>query len=688
MFFFTLPGFLSLLLSVSLGFAARWDRAAAQAALTEARQMREELAKAKAPSKEKYLAVVRTYKEVSARDPHYSGSDDAVYEAGEVYQEMGEKFGSLLYYQDAAKMYQFLLKDYGSSPRCPDALLRIGDLYSGPLENEAAAQQAYQRLRKEFRKSKAAAELNHKDAATQAAAKHMAAKETAAREAKEAAREPAVINPPAAAPGGENGTCQNAIVQNIRHWTTSDYTRVIIDLDAQTSYSKTRLSNPDRIFFDISNAKLGKELSNRTFVVSDEFLKQVRVGQNRSDVVRVVLDFAAISDYSVFELHDPFRIVVDIHGMRNEKVRAEKPAPMGRQREEPREEPIPLPPPPAESKRVQAQEEPASKAAATPTTETAQPAPGKPADEKTSLKIEELPVPAPVDTNIKASQPAAGAEATKTAKAKTSPAAHPAAPAAAMPLPKTADPTSMGNRTMTRVLGLKIGRIVIDPGHGGHDIGTIGRGGMMEKELVLNVAHDLKKLLENKIGAEVVLTRNDDTFISLEERTAIANQARADLFISIHANSSSSRVTSGVETYYLDFARNEAEREVAARENASTVQNVRDLQNLVRKIAQADKSAESRELAAILQKKLYGGARQLFPMAKNRGVRSAPFVVLIGANMPSVLAEVAFISNPRDEKVLKQESNRTQLARALFAGIEGYMKTLGSEMARNRPGDE
>jgi N-acetylmuramoyl-L-alanine amidase len=257
-----------------------------------------------------------------------------------------------------------------------------------------------------------------------------------------------------------------------------------------------------------------------------------------------------------------------------------------------------------------------------------------------------------------------------------------------MTLPKTADPTSMGNRTMTRVLGLKIGRIVIDPGHGGHDTGTIGRGGMMEKDLVLQVAHDLKKLLAEKIGAEVVLTRNDDTFISLEERTAIANQARADLFISIHANSSSSRVTSGVETYYLNFARNDAEREVAARENASTVQNVRELQNLVRQIAQADKSAESREFAAILQKKLYGGARQLFPTAKNRGVRSAPFVVLIGANMPSVLAEVAFISNPRDEKVLKQESNRSQLAHALFAGIEGYMKTLGSEMARNRPGDE
>ena len=252
--------------------------------------------------------------------------------------------------------------------------------------------------------------------------------------------------------------------------------------------------------------------------------------------------------------------------------------------------------------------------------------------------------------------------------------------------PKAAAPTSRGDRTLTRVLGLKIGRIVLDPGHGGHDTGTIGRGGLLEKDLVLQVAHVLKRLLEDKLGAEVVLTRDDDTFISLEERTAIANQARADLFISIHANSSRSRVVSGVETYYLNFARTDAEREVAARENATSVHNISDLQNLIHKIAQADKSAESRELAAIMQTKLFGSARQLFPSARNRGVRSAPFVVLIGANMPSVLAEVAFISNPGDEKVLKQDNNRQRLAQALFAGIEGYMRTLGNIAAQHHVG--
>ena len=663
-FLCSLPGILTLFLCASPAFSSRWDREGAQAALTEARRLREELGKSNNSTKEKYLLVVHTYKQVYFKDPHYSGSDDAIYESGEVYQEMGGKFGTLSYYESAAKQYQYLLKDYETSPRCPDALLRLGDLYSGPLEDETAAQDAYDRLRRQFKKSEAAAALTQREAAK------AASKEPAARSASTAP-----------SPTDENGQTKTATVQNIRHWTTSDYTRIIIDLDAQTKFTRTRIDHPDRIFFDISNARLSKELLNKTFVVSDEFLKQVRVAQNRSDVVRVVLDFAAIGDYAVFELHDPYRIVVDIHGVRNEKAKTERSGIAVAQGEEPREKPIPMTPLPA----------PEPKQTQTAKVSTPPPPPAS-RGEKTPLIVEEIPAtpakPAPAKpapAEIKSTS-TAKAEEPKAAKTKPTEPLHSTSSDTPAP-PKTAERTSRGDRTLTRVLGLKIGRIVIDPGHGGHDTGTVGRGGLMEKDLVLKVAHDLKKLLEDKLGAEVILTRNDDTFVSLEERTAIANQASADLFVSIHANSSTSRVTSGVETYYLDFARSDSEREVAARENATNVRNVRDLQSLVRML-QDEKSKESRELAAIVQKKLYGGARQLFPTARNRGVRSAPFVVLIGANMPSVLAEVAFISNPRDEKVLKQDANRVQLAQALFAGIESYMKTLGSEMARNRTGGE
>jgi len=198
------------------------------------------------------------------------------------------------------------------------------------------------------------------------------------------------------------------------------------------------------------------------------------------------------------------------------------------------------------------------------------------------------------------------------------------------------------------------------------------------------VALRLRTLIEEKLGADVILTRETDVFVPLEERTAIANARQADLFISIHANAARNRTTSGVETYTLNFAKTAAEREIAARENATAQQNIRDLPDLVRKIAQAEKSAESREFAAILQTRLHAGMRQVSPSTRNRGVRRAPFVVLIGAQMPSVLTEVAFISNPRDEKLLKKSESRQHLAKSLFAGVEAYMRTLGSDVAQSR----
>ncbi len=711
---------LALLLAFSCAaLPAQWDRKGAQDALVQARKMSEALANAPSPSLNGYIRCIRAYQKVYLLDPHYGGSDDAIYEEASLYQEMGERFGTLLYYKNAGKLYRFLLRDYRDSPHCPDALLRLGDLCAGPLEDEEGAQQAYHQLQTRYKSSKAAEALILKRSTPDTTS-------------------PANVSP--ASGTQPEATTGMAAVQNIRHWSTSDYTRVIIDMDVETRYAKTRLSNPDRIFFDISNARLSHDLMNKTFVVGDALLRQVRVAQNQRDVVRVVLDFANIGEYSVFELHDPFRIVVDIHATRVAETGSQKAVSPKTPTSEPRASPVgtdtssshdrsavsvptaEYAPPEKGARPLVAQPAPggsentrvASTAAAkegereliTPSTmkehkaPESKPMPDKPVEGKRAAgeKAAEMSVQgeAPVvHAQDLPSAPSLSPRSTETAPGSESATASkpgrqfpPVVSPAPLPLPKAANPTSRGDRTLTRMLGLKIGRIVLDPGHGGHDTGTIGPGGMLEKDLVLQVARQLKTLLENKLGAEVVLTRENDTFISLEERTAVANQVRADLFLSIHANSSRSRAISGVETYYLNFARTDAEREVAARENATTVRNVSDLQNLIRKIAQADKSAESRELAAIVQKKLYGGARQLFPSARNRGVRRAPFVVLIGANMPSVLAEVAFISNPRDEKVLKQENNRQRLAQALFAGIEGYMKTLGSDVAQNHTSGE
>jgi len=229
---------------------------------------------------------------------------------------------------------------------------------------------------------------------------------------------------------------------------------------------------------------------------------------------------------------------------------------------------------------------------------------------------------------------------------------------------------------MIRVLGLKVGRIVIDPGHGGHDTGTVGPEGLREKDLVLDVAKRLGALIEERMNSEVIYTRSDDTFIPLEQRTEIANQAKADLFLSIHANSSPLRSANGIETYYLNFTTSKAALDLAARENAGSQKSVFELQDLLEKIALRDKVDESREFASRIQSALFAFSAKNDSRMRDRGIKKAPFVVLIGASMPSVLAEIGFISNVHEEGVMKRGEYRQRLAEALYKGVASYAGTL------------
>jgi N-acetylmuramoyl-L-alanine amidase len=465
---------------------------------------------------------------------------------------------------------------------------------------------------------------------------------------------------------------QGILIKNVVILANENYTRVSIICDGSPRYLKGELHNPERVFFDFPNARLDLGILNKTIAFSDKHIQQARAAQNRADLVRVVLDLNGTGEVLASDRADAFGIIVDLRFKGTDPpivIPAAKvnPAPALRA-----VVPPPVAPNPAPS---------AAKAAvATPS----KPNPNSvspPAASSVAAKTQ--PEQKQAAPGVTASKESAGIKLTP-APAKEANKAGPAVvPAAPVSLPRIAEPTSHGDRTLTRMLGLKIGRIVLDPGHGGQDKGTIGPGGLLEKDLVLEVSKELQKLLREKLGAYVVLTRSDDSFISLEERTAIANQQQADLFLSIHANSSAAKRVSGVETYFLDFARTDSAREVAARENATSDLNIRDLQELVLKITQADKLQESREFATTIQKSLFGGARSIIPATADRGVRSAPFVVLIGARMPSVLVEIAFISNPSDEKLLLKEANRRSFAKALFQGIEGYMKSLGSAAARN-----
>jgi len=235
---------------------------------------------------------------------------------------------------------------------------------------------------------------------------------------------------------------------------------------------------------------------------------------------------------------------------------------------------------------------------------------------------------------------------------------------------------SSGDRSLIRALGLKVRRVVIDPGHRGHDKGSTGHGGLMEKELVLDVAHRLGRLIEERLGSEVIFTRSDDTFIPLESRTELANESKADLFLSIHANSSPYPGVSGVETYYLNFTSAREALDVASRENAGAKKSIHELGAIIEKITRHDKAEESREFAGKMQTALYSVAVRSNPSAKNRGVKKAPFVVLIGASMPSILAEIGFVSNSREENLLKRPEHRQRLAEALYRGLSRYAETL------------
>jgi N-acetylmuramoyl-L-alanine amidase len=667
--------------------ANRWDSQSAARAFEEACQRQSRLEQATQPDLRQYLECAKTYRRVYLLDPHYEHAADAIHEEGIIYQSMADKSADPEHFRIAAKRFQFLVKDYGGSRHCPDALVRLVTIYSENLRDKDAAQQAYQLLETRYKRARREIEL--------------------ARE--EISRESAPSQAASPAPSVEKTlTTSTASVQNIRCWSTTEYTRVIVDLDADAPYTKNRLSNPDRIYFDISNAKVADNYLNRAIEVGDEFLKQVRVGQNLPNVVRVVLDIVKKNNYTVSELHDPFRIVIDFQHQSAAKTKL-RPLPQAlnstsgeagqgallRQSAPVNQDVKTLPPGPTmpaenrvdsatqvlETKRERAPMA-VTQIESTPLKEL-KPAPT--GDPKGVTKIQNSAVEISADSKIK---PVGTPPSKSEAVSKIVESSDAKLPATVKPdldaTPKAAAPTSLGDQTLTRMLGLKVGRIIIDPGHGGHDWGTVGPGGLLEKDLVLSLARHLKKLIETNLYGEVILTRNDDSFVSLEERTAIANRYRADLFISIHANYSRHRSISGAETYYLDFADTASEREVAARENASAFSNVSDLENMIKKIAQADKSAESRELASILQKSLYSGTRKLFPSGKNRGVRKAPFVVLIGANMPSVLAEVAFLSNPKDERALNKEANQEAMAKALFSGIKSYINTLGSNMAQNQ----
>jgi N-acetylmuramoyl-L-alanine amidase len=427
-------------------------------------------------------------------------------------------------------------------------------------------------------------------------------------------------------------------------------------------YASARISNPDRIFFDLHTAKLTPELAHGNIHVEGNLLTAVRVAQNHAGVVRVVLDVTGVKDYSASLMNQPARLVIDLyagrHGSANTLHASSKvkPSPARAASEEDADSTDAYGDTAAHSVAVK-------NVPAVPAHSTSQPS----ANESDAASANNS---APAETLVRSSLKTSKNSRTKTFRSGK--------PDLITPV-TSPQPTRDGQSTLTRALGLKIGRIVIDAGHGGHDTGTIGPTGLMEKDLCLDVALRLGKIIRQRLpGADIVYTRSDDTFIPLEERTHIANEAHADLFISIHANSSEDHAARGIETYYLNLKGSGDSMEVAARENAASQQSIHDLEDLIKKIARTEKIDESREFAEDIQDSLSKRIQKTTKPVKNRGVRKAPFVVLIGADMPSILTEISFLSNPADELLLKKPEYRQRVAEGLYQGVASYLQSLNS----------
>jgi N-acetylmuramoyl-L-alanine amidase len=369
-------------------------------------------------------------------------------------------------------------------------------------------------------------------------------------------------------------------ITGIRHWSSADSSTVVLDLEDQVQYEAHRLSNPERIYFDLHDTALAPSVDGKIVEIGDALLARARLAQPASGLTRLVLETKGNSDYSVSLEPNPYRLVVQVRKIGG---KAQSPANLF------------------------------------PGTATGQ--------DKLAIIV---PPPTREDIQLRAR------------------------------VPKM--------------------RIVVDAGHGGWDLGTVGRRGLLEKDLVLEIAQRLGKLLESRLGADVILTRNDDNYIPLDERAGIANQSQADLFVSVHANYSDLPSARGVETYYTNSFSAPSAKDAETRSTkldgkatAAAVLSPADLH---------DRIEQSRRLAASVQRSLYGTLSADNPGLRDRGVKEASYVVLTETAMPGILAEVSFVSSPTDEQKLRSDGYREQIAEALYRGIARYAtNTRGVKMA-------
>lgn len=579
-----------------------------------------------------YRRALDSYNQVIRlnNDTHYSA--ESLYRSAELQREMADSIGDGALYQQAIATLRRIIIEHPQSAFVSEALVQIAEIYKENLQDLDGAAEAYRALIAYFPSSVMARE----------------ARAVLSRFEAQLRNRPVDVlaSPESFAASGNLASVTQ--ITNIRNFSGPDYARVVIDLSGDVNY-KERRATGNGLSIEMSGASISSALAGRRFIVEDtNLLKRITVTSGASDEVAVKLEVGPLADYSAFKLSSPSRVVIDLHGVNSRvKPRANRAV---------REETVDA----TSSTETVAVKKTTATQPAPRTDSTASVAHTTKSDWRNQKALRGLP-------EISDPIMLLSAEDQK-----------PAAEKAAGQLAAEVD---------VKAAEAPIKCIVIDPGHGGHDTGTISPSGMREKDLVLDVARRLRAYIKKRYPEiEVVLTRESDRFVALEERTAIANSRHADLFISVHANASPSSVASGVETFFVspDRAKEEAKKNEAEKETTASVtedtksanqSSEQKSQPVFASVTVGNRVAESRELARYIQSGLVRGIGAQSPRSgANRGVKHAPFAVLLGAAMPSVLAEVSFMSNPRDEALLKTSQFRERIAASLFAGLNAFLK--------------
>jgi N-acetylmuramoyl-L-alanine amidase len=563
-------------------------------------------------------AVIAEYEAIARRWPTSGYADNALWNGANMAYDANISYGARQERDSAMEMLRWLVKEYPSSSLARDAQTRLRKISAAAPRTTKADTE---------KRSAKAEPATPPPAATELAKANIRTAEAEPSAAEDATAPPSPAKSPAPVAGALGRTPAKVVVRDVKRVVLPEVVRVTIELDGEVAYHEETLQNPSRLFFDLRGASLAPTIEEGVKSFADgDIVREIRLGTHPGGVTRVVVDTQGVARHSLFTLYNPYRLVLDMY--RHPALSTQKGAAPPSSSASPRP-PVVVPPAP-------------NAAAATA-------APARP-DVPPTVVAE---APRPADATLPSTT--AGPNVTTA--------------------PTAPESNSSGSYSLARQLGLGVSRVVIDPGHGGHDPGSLGKG-IREAELVLDVSLRLEKLLKQEAGIDVVMTRRTDEFIELEERTRIANKQNADLFLSIHANSSRRRTAQGIETFVLNFANTSEAEEVAARENAIAKGSMRQLPDIVKAITLNNKLDESRDLAEMVQSNLVARLRKTQDDLPDRGIKQAPLVVLIGASMPSVLAEIGFVSTPEEGDRLKTSAYRQDIAEALRDAVLRYQRSL------------